>query len=88
MSRYTIIALGVGLGLVIDWSPVSPMKALFWCSVLNGVVAVPVLVALMLAVSRKAIMRDFAASMLLRIFGWLTTAAMGVAVVAMVCLPG
>jgi NRAMP (natural resistance-associated macrophage protein)-like metal ion transporter len=33
---YAIIALGMVLGLVIDWSPISPMKALFWCSVLNG----------------------------------------------------
>jgi Mn2+/Fe2+ NRAMP family transporter len=63
---YAIITLGMVLGLVIDWSPISPMKALFWCSVINGVVAVPVLVALMLVVSRKAIMGRFVAPPSLR----------------------
>lgn len=81
---YAIITLGMVLGLVIDWSPISPMKALFWCSVINGVVAVPVLVALMLVVSRKAIMGRFVAPPSLKFFGWLTTGAMAVAAVAIV----
>lgn len=59
-----------------------------WCSVINGVVAVPVLVALMLAVSRKTIMKSFVAPLPLKVFGWLTTAAMAAAVIAMACVPG
>jgi len=84
---YLVITLGMVLGLAIDWSPINPMKALFWSAVINGVVAVPVLVGLMLVVSRRSIMGDFVASGGLKFFGWLATAVMGAAAIAMVALP-
>jgi Mn2+/Fe2+ NRAMP family transporter len=43
---YGVIAVSVLLGLVIQYSPVSPMKALFWSAVINGVVAVPLMVVI------------------------------------------
>lgn len=85
---YAVIGLGMLLGVGIDWSPIPPMKALFWCSVINGVVAVPVLVALMLVVSKASIMGKFVAPMSLKIFGWLTTAVMAAAAIAMIFVPG
>lgn len=81
---YAVIALGILLGLAIDWSPVSPMKALFWSAVINGVAAVPALVGLMIVVSKRSIMGEFVASPALRFFGWLATAVMAAAAVAMV----
>jgi len=36
---YGVIAISVLLGLVIQYSPISPMKALFWSAVINGIVA-------------------------------------------------
>lgn len=80
---YAVIALGMALGLAIDWSHINPMKALLWSAVLNGVVAVPVLVGLMLAVSDGQIMSIFAASRSLKIFGWLAMSTMAVAAAAM-----
>jgi Mn2+/Fe2+ NRAMP family transporter len=85
---YAVIALGMALGVAIDWSPISPMKALFWSAVINGVVAVPVLVGLMIVVSKRSIMGDFTASASLRFFGWLATIVMGVAALAMIVFPG
>lgn len=85
---YLVIALGMILGVGIDWSPISPMKALFWSAVINGVVAVPMLVALMLIVSQPDIMGKFVAPPLLKIMGWLTAAAMGAAALALIFLPG
>jgi Mn2+/Fe2+ NRAMP family transporter len=41
---YGVIAVSVLAGLVIQYSPISPMKALFWSAVINGVVAVPLMV--------------------------------------------
>src|SRR6202453_2624698 len=38
---YGVIAISVLAGLVIHYSPIHPMKALFWSAVINGVVAVP-----------------------------------------------
>lgn len=85
---YGVIALGTLAGVAIDWSPINPMKALFWSAVINGVVAVPVLVVLMVLVSRRDVMHDFVAPISLRLFGWLTVAVMALAAVAMVLVPG
>ncbi len=75
------------LGLVIQYSPISPMKALFWSAVINGVVAVPLMVVIILLASRKSIMGPFAISRTLVVLGWITAAVMGIAAVVM-CLPG
>ena len=85
---YAVIALGMVLGVAIDWSPIDPMKALFWSAVINGVVAVPVLVGLMLVVSRRAIMGDFTAPPSVKLLGWITVIVMGAAAAAMIALPG
>lgn len=85
---YAVISVGILLGLAIDWSPGNPMKALFWSAVINGVAAVPILVGLMLVVSRPSIMGEFAAPASLKIFGWLATAVMGAAAIAMIVMPG
>ncbi len=84
---YAVIAIGVLLGLVIQYSPISPMKALFWSAVINGVVAVPLMAVIILLVSRKSVMGAFTASRSLVILGWIATAVMGAAAVRMV-IPG
>ena len=84
---YAVIALGMALGVAIDWSPINPMKALFWSAVINGVAAVPILVGLMIVVSKRSIMGHFVASPTLKFFGWLATVVMAVAAIAMVALP-
>jgi Mn2+/Fe2+ NRAMP family transporter len=55
------------------------MKALVLAAVLNGVVAVPVLVAMMLAAQREALMGEFVVRGRLRMLGWVTTALMTLA---------
>ena len=84
---YSIIALSVLLGLVIQYSPISPMKALFWSAVINGVVAVPLLVVIILLVGRKSVMGNFTASRPIIILGWITTLIMGAAAIRMM-IPG
>lgn len=84
---YAVIAVSVLAGLVIQYSPISPMKALFWSAVINGVVAVPLLVVVILLVSRKSVMGEFTASRPIIILGWITTAIMGAAAVGML-IPG
>jgi Mn2+/Fe2+ NRAMP family transporter len=84
---YGVIAVSVLAGLVIQYSPISPMKALFWSAVINGVVAVPLLVVITLIASKKSVMGAFTASRPIVILGWITTAVMGVAAVRMF-IPG
>lgn len=83
---YAIISTAMVLGIAIDWSPIDPIKALFWSAVINGVVAVPIMAVMMVVVSRKAIMAEFTAPVPLLVFGWAATAVMAAAAVAMVVL--
>ncbi len=84
---YGVIAVSVLAGLIIQYSPISPMKALFWSAVINGVVAVPLMVVIITLVSRKSVMGAFTASRLIIILGWIATAVMGTAAVLMF-IPG
>lgn len=84
---YAVITVGMILGVAIDWSPINPMKALFWSAVINGVAAVPVLIGLMIVVSKPSIMGEFVASPALKFFGWLATGVMGAAALAMLVFP-
>ena len=84
---YTVIGVAMALGVGIDWSSISPIKALFWSAVINGVVAVPILIGTMLVVSKRSTMGDFTASMTMKIFGWASTAVMAAAVIGMAIQP-
>nr|WP_199203033.1 divalent metal cation transporter [Paraburkholderia madseniana] len=84
---YGIIAVSVLAALGIQYSPISPMKALFWSAVINGVVAVPLMAVIIILVSKKSVMGDFTASRPLIILGWVATALMGAAAIGMF-IPG
>jgi Mn2+/Fe2+ NRAMP family transporter len=84
---YSIIAVSVLLGLVIQYTPISPMKALFWSAVINGVIAVPLMVVIILLVSKKSVMGKFTASLPIIILGWVAVAVMGAAAIVMF-IPG
>ena len=84
---YGVIAVSVLAGLGIQYSPISPMKALFWSAVINGIVAVPLMIVIILLVSKKSVMGNFTASRPLIILGWIATVVMGAAAVRMF-IPG
>jgi Mn2+/Fe2+ NRAMP family transporter len=84
---YGVIAVSVLAGLVIQYSPISPMKALFWSAVINGVVAVPLMIVIILLVSKKSVMGHFTERRVIVILGWIATAVMGAAAVRMF-IPG
>jgi Mn2+/Fe2+ NRAMP family transporter len=84
---YGVIAASVLAALVIQYSPISPMKALFWSAVINGVVAVPLVVVIIVLSSRKSVMGEFTAGRWLVVPGWIAAAVMGAAAVRMF-MPG
>jgi Mn2+/Fe2+ NRAMP family transporter len=84
---YGVIAVSVLAGLVIQYSPISPMKALFWSAVINGVVAVPLMIVIILLVSKSAVMGDYTSSRPIIILAWIATLVMGLAAVRMF-IPG
>ncbi len=80
---YSIITVSVFLGLAIQYTPISPMKALFWSAVINGIIAVPLMVVVILLVSKKSVMGKFTASRPIIILGWVAVAVMGFAAIGM-----
>jgi Mn2+/Fe2+ NRAMP family transporter len=84
---YGVIAASVLMGVALDFSPVNPIKALFWSAVINGVVAVPLMAVIIVLASRKSVMGEFVASRSLVALGWIGTVVMGLAAVRMM-IPG
>jgi NRAMP (natural resistance-associated macrophage protein)-like metal ion transporter len=80
---YAVIVMAVLVGLLVDYSGLDPIKALFWSAVINGVISVPILAAMMIVASRRAQMGAFVATPMQRLFGWLATAVMAAAVIGM-----
>lgn len=80
---YATIVAATAIGALMNFTPINPIKALFWAAVINGIVAVPVMAVMMVMSTKHAIMGRFTVHGPLRFFGWLATAAMTVAAVAM-----
>ncbi|UYN96902.1 MAG: divalent metal cation transporter [Enhydrobacter sp.] len=83
---YAVIGAAILIGLGIDFAPISAFQALLWSAVLNGVITVPIMAAMLLVASRRAVMGDFVATPLQRLGGWTTVAMMGLATIAMFAL--
>ncbi|MEP6964073.1 MAG: divalent metal cation transporter [Polaromonas sp.] len=80
---YAVIVLGTLVGTGMDFTPIDPMKALYWSAVINGVVAVPIMAGMMLLASKKAVMGRFTSGLKTTWFGWGGVVVMGVAVLMM-----
>jgi NRAMP (natural resistance-associated macrophage protein)-like metal ion transporter len=80
---YGVIIVSIIVGLGVEFSPLDPIKALVWSAVVNGVIVVPIMVAVMIVASHRKQMKSFVATPLQRLFGWLATAVMAVAAIAM-----
>jgi NRAMP (natural resistance-associated macrophage protein)-like metal ion transporter len=80
---YSTIALATLIGVLLNYSPIDPIKALFWSAVINGVVAVPVMALMMHLSSHKQAMGDFKLHWGLKTVGWLSTAVMAAAAIGL-----
>ena len=86
---YAILAVATIIGAAMNFTHIDPIKALIWSAVLNGVVAVPTMVVMMLMTHNAAVMGKLTLiSKNLRALGWLATAVMLLAVIAMFATMG
>lgn len=85
---YGALVLAVAIGVIMNFTPIDPIKALFWSAVINGVVAVPVMVVIMHLSTHRAAMGDFRLPRLLSWTGWIATAVMALATVGMFATMG
>ena len=80
---YAIIAISTLVGIALGFTPIDPIKALYWSAVINGIISVPIMAVMMLMAVRPEIMGKFTITRKLKILGWLATAVMATAVAAM-----
>jgi Mn2+/Fe2+ NRAMP family transporter len=71
-------------GAFINYVGIQPVTALFWTAILNGFLAPPLLVVIMLISNNKAVMGKRVNSLSINVLGWATTAAMFAAAVGLV----
>jgi len=83
---YTTIVAATAIGALMNFTPIDPIRALIIAAVINGIVAVPVMVAMMLVSTRREVMGVFTIKGALLWLGWLATAMMAAAVAAMLFL--
>jgi Mn2+/Fe2+ NRAMP family transporter len=81
---YAVIAVSVIAAVALQYLPIGPMQALFWSAVINGVVAVPLLVVVIRIASMPKIMGPFVAPPALRVLAWATVALMGAAAAGLI----
>jgi NRAMP (natural resistance-associated macrophage protein)-like metal ion transporter len=80
---YVTLTIATMIGVALNFSPINPIRALYWSAVINGVVAVPVMIIMMHMTENPKVMGQFTINGGLRSAGWLATAVMVAAALAM-----
>jgi NRAMP (natural resistance-associated macrophage protein)-like metal ion transporter len=80
---YTVIAISTLIGVIVDFTGIDPMRALFWTAVINGLLSPPMLVLVMLVSNNRKIMGKNVAGAFENVVGWLAALLMLVAALAM-----
>jgi NRAMP (natural resistance-associated macrophage protein)-like metal ion transporter len=83
VAFYGVLTVSVALGVALNFTPIDPIKALYWSAVINGVLAAPVMIVMMLMVRRKSVMGDLVVRGPVYWLGWISTGAMGLCIVGM-----
>jgi NRAMP (natural resistance-associated macrophage protein)-like metal ion transporter len=80
---YGILAAAMAIGMLISLSGLNPIRALYASAVINAVISVPIMIAVMIAASRRQLMHAFVLPAVWKALGWLATLAMAAATLAM-----
>jgi len=83
---FTVIGAGTLVGTALGFTSLDAIKALIWSAVVNGVIAVPIMVVMMRLGTRRDVLGEHILSGRHQALGWFATAVMGAAVVAMFAL--
>nr|WP_231874006.1 Nramp family divalent metal transporter [Luteibacter rhizovicinus] len=85
---YGVLIASMLVGTLLNLTPIDPIKALYWSAVVNGVCAVPMMVAIMIIANRPKTMGKYGIGRGLKIVGWLATFVMLIAAVVMFATMG
>ena len=76
----------MAIGLAIDFAGLDAVKMLFWSAVVNGVLAPPLILLVLLLTNDRKVMGDRTGSRLERFLGWTTLAIMSAAAAGLLLL--
>jgi NRAMP (natural resistance-associated macrophage protein)-like metal ion transporter len=80
---YTVLAAAMVGGLAIDFAGLDAVKMMFWSAVVNGALAPPLILLVILLTSNRRVMQERVSSPVLRVLGWITFVLMSAATVGM-----
>ena len=80
---YAVIAISTFIGALINFIGINPMAALFWTAIINGVLAPPLLVLIMIVSNNKKIMGNRVNGGFTNFVGWAAAVIMFAAAIAM-----
>lgn len=80
---YAVIVAATIIGMLINFLGINPITALFWTAVLNGFLAPPLLIVIMLIANNKKVMGKRVNGRGLNVLGWFTAVLMSVAAIAL-----
>jgi NRAMP (natural resistance-associated macrophage protein)-like metal ion transporter len=83
---YLIIAASILLGLGLNFLGINPISALYYSAFINGIIAIPLLIAIMVVGNDRKIMNSETHPLWVRIFGWLGVFVMIIALGVMTFL--
>jgi NRAMP (natural resistance-associated macrophage protein)-like metal ion transporter len=79
---YATIAVATLAGLALNFTGIDPIKALYWSAVLNGMLAAPLMVLMLMIATNRKIMGKLSLPGWLQALGWLATSVMAAATIA------
>src|SRR5262245_20887656 len=81
---YAVLAVAMALGLALDFFGFNAVAMLFWSAVVNGLLAPPLVLLVLLLTSDHAVMGARCSPLWLRVLGWTTAIVMTLAAIGMV----
>jgi NRAMP (natural resistance-associated macrophage protein)-like metal ion transporter len=85
---YGVITLATLVGLLVNFTPIKPFQMLYYTAILNGLVAPPLMVLIMIIGNNKKIMKNHTNSLFSNVMGWIITIVMSLAAIAMLVTIG
>jgi NRAMP (natural resistance-associated macrophage protein)-like metal ion transporter len=83
---YWILAAAMFFGCAMDFAGLNAVKMLFWSAVINGALAPPLILLIILLTGDRRVMGDRVNPPILRTLGWITFALMSAATIGMLAI--
>jgi Mn2+/Fe2+ NRAMP family transporter len=71
------------IGIILNFSRLDPIQALYWSAVINGILSAPIMAVMMRMASDHRVMGKLVLPRKLKVIGWIATGVMGLCVVAL-----